>query len=196
MKIYHMSVVKDILGPGERLVFWLSGCKYNCKGCIAPLLQNPESGTAYTPEEVITKINETKLNVTFSGGEPLYQSTELLQVVKAINCEIILYTGKKYDNFDCVEREVAKYCDLIIDGSFQENKVGDFLWRGSSNQNYISPKQTYNTKLLYEQKGLGVSIAIQDNSLIFYGVPRKDEMKNLYDVLLAKGIKITDNWKE
>jgi pyruvate formate lyase activating enzyme len=97
-------------GPGIRVTFFMKGCPLSCLWChnpegISPLQEKviltnrvgdrefnnaEEVGKWYTVEdimEIIDKekvfINQSKGGVTFSGGEPLFQSEFLLEVLKA-----------------------------------------------------------------------------------------------------------------
>ena len=69
----HNICHSRINGPGNRLVIWVQGCKFHCKGCF-----NPETHP-YTKEHLMD-INElaelinndtTIEGITLSGGEPL-----------------------------------------------------------------------------------------------------------------------------
>ena len=77
-------------GPGIRVVVFLSGCSLRCKYC-----HNPEmfkmAEPNYTPQELVEKIKRykpyfknNKGGVTFSGGEPLMQTPQLLEVCKLL----------------------------------------------------------------------------------------------------------------
>ena len=34
------------LGPGRRVVLWVTGCAKHCEGCMSPEMQDPEAGKA------------------------------------------------------------------------------------------------------------------------------------------------------
>ena len=106
-------------GPGIRTVVFLSGCKLRCKYC-----HNPEMWIRgeynYTPEELANKILKNKNyfmrngGVTFSGGEPLFQSEFIIEVSKILKREhihIALDTsGVGNGNYE----EILKYVDLVL----------------------------------------------------------------------------------
>lgn len=114
-KIESFSTVD---GPGIRTTIFLNGCNLRCKFC-----HNPEtwykSNNNYTTEELFNKIirNKPYFNknggVTFSGGEPLLQSNNLIELTKKLkkeNIHISLDTagiGNYNENF-------LKLVDLII----------------------------------------------------------------------------------
>ena len=107
-------------GPGIRVVVFLSGCSLRCKYC-----HNPEmfkmAEPNYTPQELVEKIKRykpyfknNKGGVTFSGGEPLMQTPQLLEVCKLLREEgihIALDTAGQ-TNYDY--KELLELVDLII----------------------------------------------------------------------------------
>ena len=83
-------------------------------------------------------------NVTFSGGDPLYQVeafTELARRVKEETGKTIwCYTGFKYEEIleDERLRQILPYIDTLVDGPFiAELRDPDLPVRGSSNQRII-----------------------------------------------------------
>lgn len=93
-KIESFSTVD---GPGIRTTIFLSKCNLRCKYC-----HNPEtwhkSNDNYTTEELFDKIIRNKPyfqnngGVTFSGGEPLLQSNNIIQLIKMLKNEGIHIT--------------------------------------------------------------------------------------------------------
>ena len=83
-------------------------------------------------------------NVTFSGGDPLYQVeafTELARRVKEETGKTIwCYTGFTYDEVLADERlsQILPYIDTLVEGPFiQELRTTELPFRGSSNQRII-----------------------------------------------------------
>ena len=113
-----------INGPGNRLVIWVQGCKFHCKGCF-----NPETHP-YTKEHLMD-INElaeiinadtTIDGITLSGGEPLDYPKQIQSLLFGLEHRIttILYSGYHYE--DIVSNEnllnVIKLVDLSIIGRY------------------------------------------------------------------------------
>lgn len=83
-------------GEGIRFVVFLAGCPLRCVYCHNPDTQEP-SGKEYTPEEIAKKALRYKPyfksggGVTFSGGEPLLQSDEIVKTASLLKKEGISY---------------------------------------------------------------------------------------------------------
>ena len=83
-------------------------------------------------------------NVTFSGGDPLYQVEAFTELARRIKEEtgktIWCYTGFRYEEILEDERlsMILPYLDVLVDGPFvEELRDPDLPFRGSSNQRII-----------------------------------------------------------
>jgi len=100
MLIHSIIDCSEVNGPGKRTVVWLQGCQgMDCPGCWNAET-HPFTGPYTNPLDVVDRILKAGMDgVTFSGGEPLQQLNEGLQVcirsLKAARPEISigLYTG-------------------------------------------------------------------------------------------------------
>lgn len=89
-------------------------------------------------------------NVTFTGGDPLYQAEALLPLAKSIKnagYNIWCYTGFEFEELmkDSVPGVSAllDYIDVLVDGRFvEELKDTSLRFRGSSNQRIIDVRQS------------------------------------------------------
>ena len=83
-------------------------------------------------------------NVTFSGGDPMYQAAGFAELARAIhqqtNKDIWCFTGFTFESLiQEDQRELLYEIDVLVDGPFIERlKDPDLLFRGSSNQRIIN----------------------------------------------------------
>jgi anaerobic ribonucleoside-triphosphate reductase activating protein len=101
-----------------------------------------------TVDEIVAEIEKHGFNVTFSGGDPLYQLpaiTELARALRQRDYTIWCYTGFLYDDI-CDRAEVQEFLtnvEVLVDGPFkQELRDISLLFRGSSNQRLIDIRRT------------------------------------------------------
>ena len=134
-------------GVGIRQVFFLAGCPHHCKGCQNPQSWNPDGGDNYTVREIVIKALGSPYDVTFSGGEPLYQLTELNAVASLIRPHrgIWVYTGYTWEEIigNDALKSVLPNIDVLVDGRFEEDKRNtDLRFRGSENQRIIDVQKS------------------------------------------------------
>lgn len=150
-----------INGPGNRLVIWVQGCKFHCKGCF-----NPETHP-YTKEhlmdinELVKLINAdaTIEGITISGGEPLDYPKQLEKLFEDIspNLTIIVYSGFKIEeiNQEPSLKRLLKMTDLAIVGRYDENLSHPFFGKkfivmtDKINLDYFKPRHVVE----YSMKG-------------------------------------------
>ena len=172
----------------------MSGCPFRCEGCIVEHLQNPKIGREYENfykeiEPFLEKVD----GITFSGGEPLFQAKELLSFLNKLpkNLDKMLFTGFYKDELDEVQLKCFNKFDLVVEGRFEREKQGNFLYRGSSNQIFSSPSGKYKAILekLYTLPSAGIEVVVKDNEFVFYGIPtNNNEIDKLKKVLKNKGV--------
>lgn len=106
-------------GPGIRTTIFLNGCNKRCIYCHNPEMWNklPDNIDAITLANKIIRNKEYFNNnggVTFSGGEPLFQSKFLIDVCKLLkkeNINIAIDTAGYIDEYVI---ELLNYIDIII----------------------------------------------------------------------------------
>ncbi len=82
-------------------------------------------------------------NVTFSGGDPMYQAAAFAELAREIhrrtNKDIWCYTGFTFESLiHDDQRELLSELDVLVDGPFIERlRDESLLFRGSSNQRLI-----------------------------------------------------------
>lgn len=139
-------------GEGIRYSIYFAGCSHGCKGCHNKASWNPHAGEKLTDEmltEIIEEVNNNPLldGITLSGGDPFFNTTGLLPIIKRLKKEtqqnIWCYTGYLYEdllkNETCLE--ILSYIDVLVDGPFIEAEFSPTLdFRGSANQRIIHLK--------------------------------------------------------
>ena len=86
--IHSIETMGLVDGPGIRVVVFMQGCILRCAFCHNPDTWQKASKLQMTPKELVDEIRkyrpyiEGEGGVTFSGGEPLFQSKFLLETLK------------------------------------------------------------------------------------------------------------------
>ncbi|MCL2361060.1 MAG: radical SAM protein [Defluviitaleaceae bacterium] len=173
LRIYGFTNESVVDGPGIRVVVFVQGCDNACEHCHNPDSWDMSGGEEYGVKDIIKKIKKasghTRNNmlplasngykkaperkvtgVTFSGGEPFLQATELAQVaeaVKKLGLDITTYTGNTYEKLSPSSDEgvqaLLSLTDYLIDGRYiHEKRDISLKFRGSSNQRIIDMNKT------------------------------------------------------
>lgn len=148
-----MRIVPDtsVDGPGLRTSVYCAGCRHRCPGCHNPATWSFSAGTATAPREIWETILQESpdSNITFSGGDPLYQVeafTELARIIKSESDKTIwCYTGFTFEEIAADERlsQILPWIDVLVDGPFiAAERDAALLFRGSRNQRLIDVPAT------------------------------------------------------
>lgn len=120
--IHSIETMGLVDGPGIRVVIFMQGCPLRCIFCHNPETWKGKINKKVTSKEIVDEVRKYRPyiemggGVTFSGGEPLFQSEfllEMLKMCKKSGIHTCLDTsGTGYDNkyLD----EILKYTDLVI----------------------------------------------------------------------------------
>jgi anaerobic ribonucleoside-triphosphate reductase activating protein len=145
LNVHAMVYDSEVNGPGKRMVIWFRGCPFACKGCFNPETWNFQTANIYTVDSLFEKIKEYQGDgVTFSGGEPMmqpYQFLELLKKIETLNFKkgVLCFTGfevKEIENFPII-KECMEYIDVTVAGRYVEELRQHKNIAGSSNQKFI-----------------------------------------------------------
>lgn len=96
-------------------------------------------------DEILRKVLADKFaDVTFSGGDPMYQPEGFAELADAIKKQtrknIWCYTGYTFEKLlqNPRQAKLLKYIDVLVDGKFKEElKDEELYFRGSRNQRLI-----------------------------------------------------------
>ena len=146
-KISILDIVEDttVDGPGFRTTIYCAGCPNRCPGCHNPQSWDIANGREVDVEEILEVIlADPFADVTFSGGDPMFQPQGFAALARAIkersNKNIWCYTGYLFEQLieNPAQRELLELVDVLVDGRFVEALMDDRLhFRGSSNQRII-----------------------------------------------------------
>ena len=151
-KISILRVVEDttVHGPGFRTSIYAAGCPNNCPGCHNPESWDINAGTPTSITEILDIIlADPFADVTFSGGDPMFQPEGFAELARAIRAasskSIWCYTGFTFEQILANPRQKAllSQIDVLVDGPFiQSLRDESLLFRGSSNQRIINVRRT------------------------------------------------------
>lgn len=171
----------EVLGPGKRVGIWFCGCPRRCKGCSNPELWNFQERYKTTPETVFEMIKTVSENYiidgfTITGGDPFYQTKDLkklLEMLKTISDDIIVYTGYKREELKTDEIENIS---VLIDGEYIEELNNNSLLRGSSNQRIHILDETKADKysLYFSTENNKVQNFFTSDGVVSVGIHRPD----------------------
>ena len=143
-----LEIVEDttVDGPGFRTTVYCAGCPNRCPGCHNPQSWDIANGHEVDVEEILDVIlADPFADVTFSGGDPMFQPAGFAALAKAVKersgKNIWCYTGFLFEELLCnpQQKELLEYIDVLVDGRFVEAlKDEDLRFRGSSNQRLIN----------------------------------------------------------
>ena len=146
MNIQLMNIVVDttVDGPGWRTSVYCAGCRHACAGCHNPETWSFQAGESVSVDKVFERLAATEGNITFSGGDPMYQAEAFTvlakRLVEELHRTIWCYTGFTFEQVsaDPVMRQILPYLEVLVDGPFVEaQKNLDLMFRGSSNQRLV-----------------------------------------------------------
>ena len=142
-----LEILEDttVDGPGLRTTIYCAGCPNHCPGCHNPQTWDIANGHITDIDDILeTILADPFADVTFSGGDPMFQAegfTELAKKIKQNSCKNIwCYTGYLFEQLmeNPAQRALLEHIDVLVDGRFVESLKSDELrFRGSSNQRVL-----------------------------------------------------------
>jgi len=142
-----IDIVEDTMvdGPGFRTSVYCAGCRHHCPGCHNPQSWSFDAGHDMSVDDIMQVIvSDPYANVTFSGGDPMYQAVGFTELARAIRQQtqktIWCYTGFCFEQLVDMpaQRALLEQTDVLVDGPYiADLRDTDLIFRGSSNQRLI-----------------------------------------------------------
>ena len=141
-----------INGPGHRLVIWVQGCKFHCKGCFNPETHPYTKKHMMDIDELATLINsDTDIEgITLSGGEPLDYPEQLTCLLRKVaeRLTVIIFSGYMIHEIrqSHLLMSVVGMADLSIVGRYDERLAHPYygkkfiVSRGRIDVNHFKPR--------------------------------------------------------
>lgn len=140
------------LGPGQRALVWLQGCRNNCPGCVTPEMQEVVERdwvSVQTLANLVASLDDCE-GVTLIGGEPFLQYRALVtfaDLIKKADRTLMIYTGYVYEELLDFQEEaidqILDVTDILVDGSYLKEQDHGEMWRGSANQRILFLSERY-----------------------------------------------------
>ena len=145
IRVINISEGTSVDGPGLRTSIYFAGCGHKCEGCQNPQSWDIEAGTPTSIEDLIRTLEYNRFDVTFSGGDPLFQLEEVTELARQIKARlsknnIWCYTGYRWEQIcDKPEyRPLLENIDVLVDSPFiLARRDISLRFRGSDNQRII-----------------------------------------------------------
>ena len=186
LRISHYILQTKVLGPFLRSALWVSGCPFQCEGCLAKEMNERAPVCADTSRlaELFATVQGTE-GITISGGEPFEQAQALAKLLKQIRAKrdygVIIYTGYTIEELqekkEAGIRDLLSQTDLLIDGRYQISLDDGQAYRGSSNQR-ILPLSDRNRDVwepyYHTKEKRKMEIRVENGKLYMIGVPSEN----------------------
>ena len=147
IRILSIKYGTSVDGIGLRTSLYCAGCENHCPGCHNPQSWDEDGGEAISVDELYTRIVDADMNVTFTGGDPMFHPEGFIALASLIkrntNKTIWCYTGYQFEALltHPTRRQLVELCDVIVDGRYIEAERDLSLhFRGSRNQRIIDVK--------------------------------------------------------
>ena len=145
LRVLRIVEGTSVDGVGLRTSIYGAGCANRCEGCHNPQSWDPAGGEEMSISAVLERIVDADLDVTFSGGDPMFQAEGFAALARAVrertDKTIWCYTGLTFE--EIAERggaceELLRAVDVLVDGRFVlSERDASLLFRGSRNLRII-----------------------------------------------------------
>lgn len=196
MNIARILYPVETLGPGKRVAIWVCGCPIRCEGCANPELwefdENKNIKISVLLDLIEKIVSENPVDgFTITGGEPFYQSEDLLALLAALSKwseDILVFTGYYYEQI--AKEESLDHIAVLVDGPYIKERNRGLTLRGSDNQTVRildrRYEDTYNNYLKVEKSR--VQNFLEGTSVISVGIHRPDYRQQMSKNLHERGL--------
>jgi len=169
--------LSKVNGPGNRFVLWTQGCSKGCSECFNPETWSNNIFKELSPLQLFELIKDFEVDgVTISGGDPLEQEDELLELLMLLSTirlrkGVILFSGftRAEISSNIIRESCLRYIDVLIDGRYEKNLKVDFSLKGSSNQEfYFFSNKISSNELCFDQE---IEISSLEGDIMMTGFP-------------------------
>ncbi|MDB4954144.1 MAG: radical protein [Myxococcales bacterium] len=182
------TIVDDTLaeGPGRRWALWVQGCPIRCAGCCNPEMFDERGGTEWSVADLLARIPSEVEGVTFLGGEPFTQATELAALARAVKARgltVMVFSGYPLAELQARADAAALLAciDLLVDAPYDRERpeprppVGR-RWIGSTNQtmHFLTPAYSPDDPRMREANT--IEIRISRAALLINGWPSAQQL--------------------
>lgn len=185
----------EVLGPGKRVGIWFCGCPRRCQGCSNPELWEFQSRYKTTPQRIYELVSliakeHTIDGFTITGGEPLYQSDalqDLITLLCSVADDILVYTGY---HFTELSDEKLRGISVLIDGEYIEGRNTNCALRGSDNQkiHILAPEIRAKYELYLATATNQIQNFMTRDGVISVGIHKPGFIQNLHQEIAEKGL--------
>lgn len=159
MKLRVMDIIEGttVDGPGLRTSIYFAGCPHHCEGCHNPQSWPIDAGEDMDEDDIMAKIRYNGFDVTFSGGDPLFQPQAAAHLAQRIKQELGLniwcYTGYRWEQIadNPTFLPLLQNIDVLVDSPFiLALRDTSLRFRGSSNQRIVQAHSSIRTGQLVD----------------------------------------------
>ena len=161
IRVLDIKYGTSVDGVGLRTSIYCAGCENRCVGCHNPQSWNEQGGEVVEVEELFRLIEDADMNVTFTGGDPMFRPegfTRLAQMIKSQTSKTIwCYTGYRFEDIlrHPARRALLEWCDVLVDGRYEEAERDLSLhFRGSRNQRIIDVQKSLQADAVVLMEGV------------------------------------------
>ena len=149
IRVLDIKYGTSVDGVGLRTSIYCAGCENHCVGCHNPQSWDENGGEPILVEELFDRVVDADMNVTFTGGDPMFHPEGFIKLAKMIkertNKTIWCYTGYRFEQLlqHPQRRALVELCDVVVDGPYIEAERDLSLrFRGSRNQRIIDVRRS------------------------------------------------------